>query len=233
MEKGSSFEIWGRMGGWISKLGRGVYGCDLWRSIWKGWEAFSKNIQFKVGLGNTVKFWTDRWCGELPLHLAFPVLYNFATNKAASVESSLLWQGTGGRRDWDVRFIRGPNDWEVDVVDDFFWFLASKLPLADDSDRMRWKLTKNGDFNIRSSYHKLHASSSVVFPWKGIWKVKAPCCVSFFVWTVAWDRILTGDNLGVGVLIFVDWHYVSLLWEDSRLFVAILWKGLLVMELCP
>ena len=46
----------------------------------------------------------------------------------------------------------GPNDWEADVVDDFFWFLASKLPLADDSDRMRWKLTKNGDFNIRSFY---------------------------------------------------------------------------------
>ena len=46
----------------------------------------------------------------------------------------------------------GPNDWEADVVDDFFCFLASKLPLADDSDRMRWKLTENGDFNIRSFY---------------------------------------------------------------------------------
>ena len=89
----------------------------------------------------------------------------------------------------------GPNDWEADVVDDFFRFLASKLPLADDSDRMRWKLTKNGDFNIRSFYHKLHGSSSMVFPWKGIWKIKAPCCDSFFVWTTAWDRILTGDNL--------------------------------------
>ena len=42
-----------------------------------------------------------------------------------------------------------------------------------DGDRMRWKLTKNGDFNIRSFYHKLDGSF-VVFPWKGIWKVKAP-----------------------------------------------------------
>ena len=39
-----------------------------------GWEAFSKNIQFKVGEGNRVKFWTDRLCRDLPLHLAFPAL---------------------------------------------------------------------------------------------------------------------------------------------------------------
>ena len=103
---------------------------------------------------------------------------------------------------------RGPNDWEADVVDDFFWFLASKLPLADDSDRMRWKLTKNGDFNIRSFYHKLHGSSSMVFPWKGIWKIKAPCCDSFFVWTTAWDRILTGDNLRSRGFDFIGWHCV-------------------------
>ena len=47
-------------GGWTFKLGRGVHGCGLWRSIRMGCEVFSKNIQFKVGLGNRVKFWTDR-----------------------------------------------------------------------------------------------------------------------------------------------------------------------------
>ena len=54
------------------------------------------------------------------------------------------------------------------MVDDFFQFLASNLPLVIDGDCMRWKLMKNGDFNIRLFYHKLHGSSSVVFPWKGI-----------------------------------------------------------------
>ena len=74
----------------------------------------------------------------------------------------------GDGRIWDVCFIRDPNDWEADVVDDFFRFLASNLPLAIDGDRMIWKLTKNGDFNIRLFYHKLHGSSFVVFSWKGI-----------------------------------------------------------------
>ena len=111
-----------------------------------------------------VKFWTDRWCGELPFRLAFSVLYSIATNKAAFVDSSLIRQGVRDRKGWNVRFIRIPNDWEAELVDDFFWFLAARLPLVDDGDRMRWKLTKNGDFNICSFYHKLRGSSSVVFP---------------------------------------------------------------------
>ena len=91
------------------------------------------------------------------------------------------------------------------MVVDFFRLLAANFPLGTDGDRLRWKLTKNGDFTILSFYHKLHSSSSVVFPWKGIWKVKAPRRVSFFVWTAAWDRILTGDNLRLRGFDFVDW----------------------------
>ena len=85
-----------------------------------GWDVFSKNIQFKVGVGNRVKFWTDQWCGDLSLHLAFLVLYNIAANKATSVDSYLICQGVRDRRTWDVRFIQSPNDWEADVVNDFF-----------------------------------------------------------------------------------------------------------------
>ena len=170
-----------------------------------GWEVFRKNLHFKVGMGDGVKFWTNSWYGDLPLHLAFPILYSFAANKEASIGSSLLCQGAENRRTWDVRFIRGPNDWEADVVNDFFHLLASNSPLATNGDRMRWKLTKNGDFTIQSYYHKLHGSFPFTFPWKGIWKVKAPRHVSFFVWTATWDRILTGDKLRLKGFDFIDW----------------------------
>ena len=50
------------------------------------------------------------------------------------------------------------------MVDDFFRFLAANLPSVDEGDCMRWKLTNNGDFNIRSFDHKLCGSSSVSFP---------------------------------------------------------------------
>ena len=72
MEEGCSFEVWGRVGGWSSKLGRGVHGYGLWRSIRKGWEVFSKLIRFEIGVGDRVKFWTDQWWGDTPLHLFLP-----------------------------------------------------------------------------------------------------------------------------------------------------------------
>ena len=57
------------------------------------WEAFGKNIPFRVGVGSRVKFWIDQWCGDLPLQLAVLILYGIATNREASVDSSLIWQG--------------------------------------------------------------------------------------------------------------------------------------------
>ena len=68
------------------------------------WEVFNKNVHYKFGGGDRVKLWTNRWCGDLPLQLAFPVLYNFAANREASVESSLICQGAGDGRIWNVRF---------------------------------------------------------------------------------------------------------------------------------
>ena len=70
----------------------------------------------------------------------------------------------------------------------------------------------------------------VIFPWKGIWRVKAPRWVSFFVWAVAWGKILMGDNLRSRGFCFC-WLmcHVSLLWGDCGSLTASLWEGSLVL----
>ena len=52
-------------------------------------------------------------------------------------------------------------------MNEFLYTLGSNLPHTKNRDHMRWKLTKNGDFDIRSFYNKL----------------RSPLRVSFFVWT--------------------------------------------------
>ena len=171
-----------------------------------GWEEFSKNIHFVVGVEDRVKLWTDQWCGNSPLLLTFLSVYGIASNKEASVASSLDQLGIEERRSWNVLFIRRPNDCEMGGVDEFLRTLGSNLPPTENGDRMRWKLTKNGDFDIRLFYNKLRSPLPIVFPWKGVWKVKTPRRVSFFVWIAVWDKILTGDDLRGRRMVFVGWY---------------------------
>ena len=104
MEEGGSFKVWEEWGGWTSKLGRGVHECGLWRGICMGWEDFSKNTQFVVGLRNRVRFWQDGWYGDQPFQVAFSRLNGIAIDKEAFVEASLSRQEAEDRRIWDVHF---------------------------------------------------------------------------------------------------------------------------------
>jgi hypothetical protein len=60
---------------------------------------------------------------------------------------------------------------------------------------MKWTLRQHGRFEVKSFYQALIGQSNTHFPWKTIWRVKAPRRVAFFVWTAAWGKILTCDNL--------------------------------------
>ena len=55
---------------------------------------------------------------------------------------------------------------------------------------MRWKLKSNGEFTVQFCYETLWGSTPMPFPWKTIWRAKAPRKVSFFVWMAAWEKIL-------------------------------------------
>ena len=63
-------------------------------------------------------------------------MYGIASNKEASVASSLERLGIEDRRSWNVHFIQRPNDWEMGGVDEFLRTLGSNLPPTVNGDRM-------------------------------------------------------------------------------------------------
>ena len=42
-----------------------------------------------------------------------------------------------------------------------------------------------GSLTFGIFYHKIRNVTLSTFPWKGIWKVKVPKRVAFFMWTIA------------------------------------------------
>ena len=60
------------------------------------------------------------------------------------------------------------NDWELDVVVEFFKLLTSFSVTNERLDGLRWKPRKNGVFDSHSFYYVLNDRPGVLFPWKSI-----------------------------------------------------------------
>ena len=191
--------------GWGTRPVRGSHGCNLWKEIMANWDYFQKYIVFEVGNGNKVQFWYDKWCGDYALKDSFLLLFECSRDREAFIDSVYTRSSEVETREWHLRFVRNFNDWEVDVVASFFNLIHSKSPVHESNDEIKWSLKKNGIFDIGSFYHAIQGKVSRGFPWKGIWGVKAPCRVAFFVWTAAWGKILTCDNMCQRGFVMVGW----------------------------
>ena len=70
---------------------------------------------------------------------------------------------------------------------------------------------KKKGFKIGTYYRLLDAAaitSDHSFPWKIIWRSKAPLRVAFFVWTTTLGKFLTIDNLRKRKVRIIDWCYM-------------------------
>ena len=73
---------------------------------------------------------------------------------------------------------------------------------------MSWKLDRTKGFMVNAYYCLLVVSNDLCFPWKSIWKQKIPSQVAFFVWTTAWGKCLTINNLRKRKVWILDWCYM-------------------------
>lgn len=72
------------------------YGCGIWKSIQRVKDVFWKFIHFKLGSRNEIRFWEDRWLGEVPIKEAFRNLYSLALDPKVMVVDLYDEQGGGG-----------------------------------------------------------------------------------------------------------------------------------------
>ena len=71
--------------GWRTKEVCGSFGVGVWKEIMKEENWCWESIEFKVGKGTRVMFWTDKWCGNEALSQIFPHLFTLAGHRNAKV----------------------------------------------------------------------------------------------------------------------------------------------------
>ena len=86
------------------------------------------------------------------------------------------------------------SSWST-IVYSFFELIYSSMPRGEGDDQLVWRLTTSSVFDVRSFYNLLSSPTIDAYPWECIWRTKVPKRVSFFLWTIANDGILTIDNL--------------------------------------
>ncbi|XP_040992740.1 uncharacterized protein LOC121239540 [Juglans microcarpa x Juglans regia] len=192
------------MGGeWCTREGNGSYGVGVWKHIRRGWGVFSRHTKFLVGEGTRIKFWRDIWCGEEALAVAFPSVFHVACDQEASVADLMI--RSGDQLHWNVIFSKAIHDWELNSVEAFFSRVYSTRMSGLREDKLWWNPAGKGIFSVRSFYKSLTKLPNTHFPWKGVWRNKAPPKALLFTWTVALGKILTTDNLRKRQVIILEW----------------------------
>ncbi|RVW85732.1 hypothetical protein CK203_033342 [Vitis vinifera] len=66
------------------------------------------------------------------------------------------WGKEGGS--WNPRFTRRFNDWELHEVENLLGRLCGAKVMLDEEDRLRWLLSKDGNFSTKISFFAWEAS---------------------------------------------------------------------------
>ena len=107
--------------GWHSKEGRSGHGVCLWKHIQAGWSRFSQYVQYSVGSGDSIRFWVDNWNTVGLLRDVFPLIYQIALHKQATVSKYLSWHNED--MVWSITLQRSLQDWELGEYTDLITFL--------------------------------------------------------------------------------------------------------------
>ncbi|KAL0004665.1 hypothetical protein SO802_012226 [Lithocarpus litseifolius] len=169
-------------------------GSFAWQSIMKSRHLIEAGARWRVGDGQQVRIFIDKWLqdGEGVLSSPSAELHPEAT-------VSMLINRTSG---W----------WNVQLIDRCFHppdaTRIKALPLCStpQSDMLFWPLEKSGKYSVKSGFRLLcdsrdssegmpPANTEVSSFWKKLWKIQVPGKIKHFLWRACTNSLATKANL--------------------------------------
>jgi hypothetical protein len=159
----------------------------FWKGLMRVKEMFFAHGIFKIGNGESVRFWEDVWLGDTSLAQQYPSLYNIVQQKHTLLADVLA------QTPLNIAFRRSlvGNKWNR-------WLhLCQRLmmvQLSNTPDQFVWKLTDTSTFSIKSLYSD-QLNGPTRFLHRYLWKLKIPLKIKKIMWFLKNKVLLTKDNL--------------------------------------
>uniref|UniRef100_A0A2N9H5H6 CCHC-type domain-containing protein n=1 Tax=Fagus sylvatica TaxID=28930 RepID=A0A2N9H5H6_FAGSY len=195
----------------------------LWRSICDSIVVLKAGLRWRVGNGETIKIWRDKW---LPCPTTYSVISPRQALKENATVDSLIDRDTMQWRSELLDRVFLPRDAEV--------IRAIPLSARQPRDCLIWAGTKKGIFTVKSAYDMLlsqaqvsEASTSSPFSgenhlWSSIWSASVPPKIITFMWRACKDILPTQTKLFDKGCI----HTFTCLWcgEEAETRDHVLWQ---------
>ena len=150
----------------------------------------------KVGNGNSVQFWHDRWCEAGMLKSVFPRLYTISLQKNLLISQMGEWHE--GFWAWHFTWRRALYAWENDDVLRLKHHIEQKRPDRGMEDGVYWKHSGSLYYPVKSINAKMYKSYAPTLPKPIInlvWQKFIPQRAQLSVWLANLGKLKTGDFL--------------------------------------
>ncbi|KAK0573533.1 hypothetical protein LWI29_009571 [Acer saccharum] len=158
---------------------------NTWKGILYGVQLLSEGMQWRIGNGGCVKFWTDAWIpnfGPLIGHFLNPL-----SNEQSRENVADYFQSS----EWHINKLSKVLPWCV---------IQRILSVHVDNeqgvrDKVIWGLSENGEFSVRSAYSiHFEDENEAIWDWNFIWKLKILLRVSHFLWVLLHGKLLSNEH---------------------------------------
>ena len=138
----------------------------------KGEVVFKKGVKWILGHESCLNFWSNCWSNIGPIrpHIQGPLPQDSVNLQVKDVLSPVGW-------DWSNTPFELPPEVKADIQ-------AVPIPIVTRcNDKMAWKFSPRGDFDMRSAYSlAINSLSNESFSGSWIWKLPSLPRIQMFIW---------------------------------------------------
>lgn len=140
----------------------------------------------RVGSGESILFWHDRWCNPAPLKWEFPRLFSVSLQQDCFIQHMGYWHSDVWH--WNLLWRRCLYNWEISDLIRLEAIINRNIPQKEVVDDVSWRGSTSSGYPIQSIVEKFYASSRAIIPnqfIKSIWHKHIPLpTVVLHIWFI-------------------------------------------------